>query len=506
MIWAVQLKKDREMKKNRILGDSIALAAVKIFTMVTSIVSTMILSRALPLTEYGTYSTGNLICNTATLLSAFGLIDAVNYYYNGKKTEERNRYINTVFLLFLICGGIAGIAILYGKNFLTEYFHNPALGGICAYIAFRPLALNMGQGLQNLQVSIGKARLCALRNGMISSVKVIAIIITAVTSKDIRIVFFCLLMVETVSDVMFYIVLKNNGVTISPFHADFSKIKEILAFCIPMGIYIQTNSLSRDLDKYVIGFFESTDKLAIYTNCSTKLPFDVVSGPLLTLLIPLLTTCIKNDDYKNGSQLFKCYIKIGYIFTFAFGIGCILVASQAVEFLYGSKYLEGVPLFIIYVIVDMINFISYSLALAAKGRTKELMKVSCVALALNTVINLLMYKTLGFLGPALATVIVTFGVSFCLLSKSANIVHESLISLIDWRHLGRYAIESVFLCLVSLIVKHFMEKASVHYLLILMISGGLFVGSILALNIKDIKKCFSLLNEINKSEQEEAMR
>ena len=69
------------MSKNRILGDSIALAAVKIFTMATSIISTMILSRSLPLTEYGTYSTGNLIYNTATLLSAFGLIDAVNYYY-----------------------------------------------------------------------------------------------------------------------------------------------------------------------------------------------------------------------------------------------------------------------------------------------------------------------------------------------------------------------------------------------------------------------------------------
>lgn len=99
------------MSKNRILGDSIALAAVKIFTMATSIISTMILSRSLPLTEYGTYSTGNLIYNTATLLSAFGLIDAVNYYYNGKKTEERSQYINTVFFLFLVCGSAAGIVI-----------------------------------------------------------------------------------------------------------------------------------------------------------------------------------------------------------------------------------------------------------------------------------------------------------------------------------------------------------------------------------------------------------
>lgn len=487
------------MSKNRILVDSIALAAVKIFTMATSIISTMILSRSLPLTEYGTYSTGNLIYNTATLLSAFGLIDAVNYYYNGKKTEERSQYLNTVFFLFLVCGSAAGIVILCCKNLMTEYFHNPALGAIYAYIAFRPLTSNIGQGLQNLQVSIGKARLCALRNSVFSSVKVIAIIITACTTKDIRIIFFSLLVVEAISDVFFYKVLRENGVSIRPFHADFSKLKEILVFCIPMGIYIQTNSLSRDLDKYVIGFFESTDKLAIYTNCSTKLPFDLVSGPLLTLLIPLLTTCIKNDDYKNGAQLFKCYIKIGYIFTFAFGIGCISVASQAVEFLYGSQYADGVPLFIIYVIVDMINFISYSLALAAKGKTKQLMKVSCLALVANAILNLLMYKMLGFIGPAFATVIVTLGVSSCLLSKSARILHETVLSLIDWNHVGLYAIESCFLCGLSIIIRSVMEQANIHYLLILVVSGGFFIGSILVLNLKEIKKCFMILNEINKS-------
>ena len=487
------------MSKNRILGDSIALAAVKVFTMATSIVSTMILSRALPLTEYGTYSTGNLIYNTATLLSAFGLIDAVNFYYNGKKTDEKNQYINTVFLLFLICGGVAGIIIFSGRNLLIEYFHNPALGGIYAYIAFRPLTSNVGQGLQNLQVSIGKARLCALRNAIFSSVKVIAVIITACTTKDIRIVFFSLFVVEAVSDVFFYQVLKKNGVLIKPFHADFSKLKEILIFCIPIGIYIQTNSLSRDLDKYVIGFFESTDRLAIYTNCSTKLPFDVISGPLLTLLIPLLTTCIKKDDYVNGAKLFKCYMKIGYIFTFAFGIGCIFVAPQAVEFLYGTQYVEGTTLFIIYIIVDMISFISFSLVLAAKGKTKELMKVSCVALVANAAINLIMYRLLGFIGPALATVIVTFGVNTCLLSKSAKILHETMISLIDWKHVGLYAIESFFLCIVTTIIRNFMQTANMHYLVILIVSGGFFVCAILALNFGEIKKCFSVLNEINKN-------
>lgn len=482
------------------LVDSIALASVKVLTMATSILATMVLSRTLPLADYGTYSTGNLIINTATLISAFGLIDAVNYYYNGKAVKERESYVNTVFFLFVVCGTIAAAIILGGQGLITQYFHNPKLGAIYAYIAFRPFLHNFSSGLQNLQVSIGKAKVVAIRNAVISVSKLGAILLASLYTKDITTIFICMLVVEVVATFFYYKVLRDNHVHIYPFKPDWSKVKEILIFCIPMGIYIQTNSLSRDLDKFVIGFFESTEKLAIYTNCSAKLPFDLISGPLLTLLIPLLTRCIRKDDYKNGSDLFKCYLKIGYIFTFAFGMGCITVASQAVEFLYGSKYLDGIPVFIIYIVVDMINFINYSLVLAAKGKTKDLMKVSCIALVVNLVINLLLYKLMGFIGPAIATVIVTLGVSFVLLAKSARILKEKIVTLFDYKHILIYGCELAVLSVVLHFVRIFLEAINLHYMVIFVLVGGIFVGAMLLLNLKEIKRCFTLLNQINKNE------
>ena len=486
------------------LIDSIALASVKVFTMATSILATMVLSRTLPLADYGTYSTGNLIINTATLISAFGLIDAVNYYYNGKKIKDREAYVNTVFSLFVICGLIAAAVILGAQGLITQYFHNPKLGTIYAYIAFRPFLHNFSSGLQNLQVSIGKAKVVAIRNAVISISKLSTILFASLITKNISTIFICMLIVEILAMFFYYKVLRDNNVHVYAFRPDWSKIKEILIFCIPMGIYIQTNSLSRDLDKFVIGFYESTEKLAIYTNCSTKLPFDLVSGPLLTLLIPLLTRCIRNDDYENGAELFKCYLKIGYIFTFTFGIGCITVASQVVRFLYGSKYMEGVPVFIIYIIVDMINFISYSLVLAAKGKTKELMTVSCGALLINLVINLLLYKVMGFIGPAIATVIVTFSVSAVLLAKSATILREKIITLFDFKHLLMYGCEATFLSVCLGFLKSYLELINVHYMLIFIGVGGFYVGAMLLFNLKEIRKCFSILNHINKKEALEA--
>lgn len=488
------------MAKNRILTDSIALASVKVITMATSILATMVLSRTLPLADYGTYSTGNLIYNTATLISALGLIDAVNYYFNGKAVKDRTSYVNSVFTLLIMSGGIVAAAILSCQSLITRYFHNPALGAIYFYIAFRPFLYNFSSGLQNLQVSIGKAKAVAIRNTVLSISKFGAILLASLYTKKISTIFSCMLIVETLAMLFYYQVLRSNNVHVSPFKPDWIKIREILVFCIPMGIYIQMNVLSRDLDKYVIGFFESTEMLAIYTNCSTKLPFDLVSGPLLTLLIPLLTRCIRNDDFKNSIALFRSYLKLGYTFTFTFGFACMILGAQVVQFLFGEKYAQGLPIFVIYVLVDMINFISYSLVLAAKGKTKELMKVSIWALAANFVINILFYKIMGFIGPAIATVVVTFSANTMLLHKSAKILKTDIFSLFDLKHILRYGGEVAALSIGSLYLKRFMESLEMHYSAILVSVGAFFVGTILLLNLNEIKKCFLLLNQINKDE------
>lgn len=486
--------------KNRMLTDSIALASVKVFTMATSILATMILSRTLPLSDYGTYSAGNLIINTATLLSAFGLMDAVNFYYNGKKNEAKTEYTNTVFFLISICGVIAAFVIIAGQKLITQYFHNPMLTTIYAYIAFRPLLQNYTFGLQNLQVSIGKAKVVAIRNAVLSATKLGAIILTAVWTRDINTIFKCMLIVEIIALLFYNKILKINNVHVLPHRPEVTKIKEILCFCIPMGVYIQTNTLSRDLDKFIIGFFESTEKLAVYTNCSAKLPFDVISGPLLMLLIPVLTRCIQNNDNKNGTEIFKCYIKIGYIFTLTLGFGCIVVAKQAVQFLYGEKFIQGVGIFVVYIIVDMINFISYSLVLSAKGKTKDLMYVSCGSLVINLFINYLFYQCMGFIGPAIATVIITLGVSSLLLIKSAKILETRIHHLFDKKHLLIFGSEIIVLSVFAQLFKSVLLKMSVHYFIILCLVGAFFVITMLVLNLKEIKKCFGILNTINRKE------
>lgn len=53
------------------------------------------MSHALSLELYGTFSQTNLIVTTATNLTALGLVDAVNYFYNRSNDENFKEHIST---------------------------------------------------------------------------------------------------------------------------------------------------------------------------------------------------------------------------------------------------------------------------------------------------------------------------------------------------------------------------------------------------------------------------
>lgn len=66
-----------------------------------------------------------------------------------------------------------------------------------------------------------------------------------------RIVAF--LVFEVIITVFFGWTFVKEKFMIKPYEIDWGKTKEILGYSIPMGIYVLTNSLCRDIDKMLIG-------------------------------------------------------------------------------------------------------------------------------------------------------------------------------------------------------------------------------------------------------------
>ncbi len=464
------------MSDNKGQGTAVVLLSViKVLSLGTGMVTTMILSKTLSLEMYGTYSAANLLAVSATSIMALGLSDAVNYFFNSRHEEKnQKKYIDTIFCVQLFFGLLTAALLIATEGAVVTYFRNPYLSGMMVYIAFRPYLENAICSLQNLQIAIGHAKHIAVRNCLFSLGKMLAAWICTLFSQNIQWILASIIAMDLLTVLCFGRSFRQKKFGISPWKCDWTLLREILAFSLPMGVYILSNQLLRSLDIYVIGYFESTERLAIYSNCSANLPINIVSGSLMTVLIPLLTRAISTEDYTSGRRLFSAFLQLGYLSTWILGAVCIVFAPEAITILYSPEYLPGKAIFILYVLSDMIKFANVSIVLSAKGKTSLLMKLSVLSLAVNAVLNIAFYKWLGMIGPAIATVAVTLGTTVILCHYSAVILHGGLLQMLGIKHMLIYMLELAAGGLACYQVRSMAIANGVSGLGAMVVAGGLY--------------------------------
>lgn len=156
--------------------------------------------------------------------------------------------------------------------------------------------------------------------------------------------------------------------------------------------------------------------------------------------------------------------------------------------------MRGQFIFILYTLVDLVKFANISLVLTAKGQTKPLMVISLAMLALNALLNVVLYAWMGFVGPAVATVITTCFTTLILLKKSAQIMETSVRRLFDWLVVRRVVCGILVAGVIALGIRHWLVGMGISYFWILVLVGGSFCSGLMLFNWKPIRATFHALN------------
>lgn len=478
-------------------SSSILLMAVQLITVTIGMTVTKLLSVNFSLQEYGTYSQALLITSTAGSVSILGLTNATNYFYNRVfDIELQKRYISTIFSLQYIAGSLSVVLILAGREAISSYFANDRLKSVLLIVAAVPLLTNLTTMYQTLFVSIGRAKTIAVRNLIVSAVRFCAVAAACFVTKNIETVLIVLLFLDVVQVGYFTICFARVKFPISPRDTDCALVKEILAFSVPMAIYVLTNALTRDIDKYIIGVFADTETLAIYTNAAKLLPFDMLTASMITVLAPVITRSIHQGNFKAAQSIFKLYLRIGYTMTNIFVGGAIAVAPHLMVFLYDEKYLSGLPVFIVYLFVDMVRFANVTTILSGAGKTKILMVISIATLGANAVLNAVSYPQLGIVGPALTTLGLTILMTGALLHFGAKEIKTGVVDLFDCREIVRIGCEILLFGGMAHYLSGFLRnQIGAPLFFVLVISYGLYLAALFCLNYRRILGTFRELDQ-----------
>lgn len=485
------------MKGSKLLrgasADGILLTAVKFVTILLGLVITRLLSEHLSAYDYGTYSQILLMVSTVSSLTILGMMDGVNYFYsNCAEEKNREKYLSTIFCLQAVVSAVAGAVIMTLP--LLASFENKDVERLLFFAALLPFLQNCIGMLQILLVCVDKARLLAIRNLLISLVRLLVVVIVVMGSKNILLIFLTTLTLDVLQILLFVLILRKKKLHLGK--VSFPLAGEILRYCIPMGLFLMINTLNRDLDKYLILWMTDTETLAMYANASKVLPFDVIMTSFCTVLLPKITAHVAAGEREQAAKLYRLFLLIAYIPTTILCCAVLAASPQVMTLLYSEKYLDGLPVFCIYILVDLLRFTNITLILSAAGKTMKLFLLGLGTLAANFCLNFLLYGLLGVIGPALATLAVTLISGLLILHFGAKELDTTLPKLFDGKHLllffGENALALPLFCLLG----RWLQKTGLNYVAVLAVVCGLYCIGMLLLQGKRLLRVLKQINKV----------
>jgi O-antigen/teichoic acid export membrane protein len=244
----------------------------------------------------------------------------------------------------------------------------------------------------------------------------------------------------------------------------------------------------------MIAQMTDTETLAMYANASKLLPFEIVTSSFSAVLLPKITRAIVAREHLDATKLYRTFLEISYISTTIMCCAALAASKQLMALLYTKKYLAGLSVFRIYILVDILRFTNITMVLAAAGKTRKLMIFSAVSLVINAMLNIVLFRVFGMDGPAVATFITTLVLGICIMSVGAKELGTRIWHLFDGRFLLVFLVENVCLVFAMNKLQQKLDQMDVHYFLILIIICGIYGLTMVILNGKRLLRAMKAVN------------
>lgn len=415
--------------RNSVGKSTLLITASKLASLGINMACVMVLSRIRTLDEYGTYSQLLLAINLVSMLFIMGLPNSINYFLAREESAEGKRaYLSHYFTLNLLLSAFAGVILFLSVPVLERYFHNDAIGTYSFFLLLYPFASITMSAVESVLVVYERPRTLVLYR-LLNSLSLLGILVAAdALGMTFRQYMALFLLTELLFALAVYVIA---GQLAGGLRLAFStaKLREIAVFCIPIGLASAVGTLSAELDKLVISAFFSTSDYAIYTNAAKELPLTVLSSATTMVIMPKIVRHLHRGEEKQAISLWKDAFVLNYAVMAVMVFGIVAYAPEVITILYSEKYLPGVTVFRIYALLLLQRTTYWGMFLNATGNTRYIFRVSVFTLIGNFFMNILMCKAFGFVGPAVASVLVECMGNYMLLRTTAKKLQISVVSL-----------------------------------------------------------------------------
>ena len=203
----------------------------------------------------------------------------------------------------------------------------------------------------------------------------------------------------------------------------------------------------------------------------------LVQQAVNSVLMPALTGHYAAGDMPGLAALWRRAIRRTSLVLLPTFVFFMLTAPATVQLLFGSAYHESTAVFRIYLFLVPLRVATYGLITQAIGRTRINLTASFVLLGTNAVLVLALVGPLGLRGPAVATVLASYGMAFYYLVRLRKILGLSIRTLFPWP----LVLANLVLSVVAAVPIGLLVVAGLHGVVQLPVAAAIYVPCYVAL-------------------------
>lgn len=420
----------------------VMLSGLKFWDQAVSLIKTMVIARMFSLTEYSTYTKMLLILDFAFAIIVLNLPSSANYFVaKAKDEEDRKDFIFTYYCLCTIVGIFLSALLVLIAPLMGELLNNSSIDTFKWFFAFTCLPQVITKATSYVLTSQGKSDV-AVKISFASSVMTLVGLIIAFKSSNSFVV--CLVVILAVEWIMtlvgYYVGVQNLGGLFKDLgnranedgkvRFRITYIRKIYAYIIPVGLSSLVLVINTRVDKVLVSLNCSDKFYAVYANASKELPIAALSVAIASVIIPKLVKFIKTNDEMKAIKIWEHALVFVSSISLLLLVGTFVFAPEVMTIIYSSKYLDGVSIFRVYLLLIPFHCIEYTLLLSAMGQTKYILRSSIISMIVNIILDFVLMYAIGVIGLGIATILATIVMVILQLYYTANLLKVKISDLV----------------------------------------------------------------------------
>lgn len=382
----------------------------QIGTYLIAFLSTIILSRYLSKTEYGTYN--QIIYVYMTLMSVFtiGLPTIFSYYIPRLSSSQQKTLIGSLNKIFLYLGAIFSLVLYFSSSIIANMLNNPELAIGLKIFAIFPLFTLPTLGIEGLYTALRKTKEVAYYQIYSRTLMLLCIVLPVVLYQPnyrLAIIgwgvasFFSFLMAMYMKSKP-YMKIEKESIP--------NMYKSIFDYSLPLlGAFVAGFFIS-SADQFFISRYYGTEAFADYSAGSYGIPLvAVISASLKKVLMPLFSKAEHEGKMDGAVQSYINAVNKSIKLVFPLVVYAIFFTSYIVLFIYGEKYSTSYSFMRNHLIRDFIQIFPYFSVFLALGMSRVYLNMHIYGVVFVWILDFIIVK-LGLDASFIVLVRTMFGV------------------------------------------------------------------------------------------------